>query len=142
MPFRVLEKDSAADIALEASAPSLAMLFGECALGVENQMADIATLARSRSVSFSLSAPEPEKLLFQFLNELLFFKDAQQLLFGKISVQIDEKGGKWTLTAKCWGEKINPKKHELLNDVKACTFHGLSVQKQGKNWKARVLLDV
>ncbi len=142
VPFSYPEDEAIADIAVQASAPTLAMLFGESAIALENQMVELSQLKKAKKVTLSLSASEADKLLFDFLNELLFLKDAKQLLFSKVKVKISQKGGKFVLKAECWGEKLNAKKHELRNDVKACTFHGLKVEKARKGWKCHFVLDV
>jgi SHS2 domain-containing protein len=81
-------------------------------------------------------------LLFDFLQELIYFKDARRLLLRACETQIDQKGESYFLKAKVAGEQLDDTRHQQRADVKAVTLHGFSVEKHGDNWKARVLLDI
>ena len=81
-------------------------------------------------------------LLFDFLEDLLVYKDSEQLLFSKFEVDVQEKDGVYSLSCNAYGEKLNPKKHEQKVDVKAITMHLFEVKKEGKLWKAQVLIDI
>lgn len=80
-------------------------------------------------------------LLFQFLQELLFFKDAEQLLLRVSEIRIENQNAFHKLTAEAYGERINPDKHELLVDVKAVTLHRFTVGQTPRGWEATVILD-
>lgn len=87
--------------------------------------------------------------MFEFLQQLVFYKDAELLLFSKYKTKIfaNEKNDFLKLDAELRGERIDASKHELLVDVKAVTWHKFSVEKisgaGGKaGWKAQVILDV
>jgi SHS2 domain-containing protein len=81
-----------------------------------------------------------QSLLFNWLNELLVFVDAENLAFSKFSVKVDEK--KLKLKAVCSGEKIDKKKHETRTEVKSCTYHQMKIEKNKSGWKAQVILDI
>ena len=83
-----------------------------------------------------------ENLLFDFLEELIYLKDAKYILFGKFRVEIKKIRDNYILDAVAYGEKINPEKHELKTDVKAVTLHEFFLKKTNKGWKCRVLLDI
>ena len=46
------------------------------------------------------------------------------------------------LQAECRGDRINPEKQKLGNDIKAVTYHDFKVEQQKGGWKARVILDI
>jgi SHS2 domain-containing protein len=81
-------------------------------------------------------------LLFDFLQELIYFKDAKRLLLRAHETQIDQKGEAYFLKAKVAGERLDDTRHQQRADVKAVTLHGFSVQKDDGGWRARVLLDI
>jgi len=143
MPYKFLEGVAMADIAFEATGPTLAKLAEACALATTNtQVKDLKSVKHTKSKKIRLSAPDPEKLIFSFLQELIFLKDADQLLFSKFEIGVTEKEGKYELAAVCYGEKLDMKKHELLVDVKAVTMHHYTVRKEKKGWFARIILDI
>jgi SHS2 domain-containing protein len=90
----------------------------------------------------SLSAGTLDMLLFQLLQELIFFKDAEQLLLRVGSVSLRKKGGLHSLDALLLGERIDAAKHRLVVDVKAVTLYRLSLEENEKGWEATVVLDV
>ncbi len=143
MPFKFREDVAIADVAFEATGKTLDQLFESCADAIVSTMVkNKKQVAAKQKKTFTSFSRDLEKLLHNFMNELIFLKDAQQLLFGKCKVKIDERDGTYSIRAECYGEKINPKKHTLLVDVKAVTWHMYKVEKTSKGWKAFVILDV
>ncbi len=89
----------------------------------------------------SLCEPDLELLLLRFLNELVFLRDARDLLLraGSLRIQAD---GEARLQGTLCGEPIDRARHALVGDVKAATAHGLRVACQEGRYEARVTLDV
>ena len=82
-------------------------------------------------------APNREELLHDFLSELIFLFEDQQLLFREFKVEINEN----RLSATCLGEKYDPEKHQLLAEVKAVTYHDMKIEKHNSVWNIEVLCD-
>ncbi len=140
--YRFLEDVAIADIAFEAYGKNLNELFTNAALALFVMQADLKTVNQKRSWKIKLKNSEIDKLLFDFLNELIFLKDRDYSIFSKIKLKITEKDKTYHLEAEVWGEKINPGKHKLGNDVKAVTMHMFEVKKEKGKWKARVVVDI
>lgn len=134
--------DHTADVLFQAQAPTLNQLFEQCALAVEETQVEIQKLEPKKTVTFSLEAKNVESLLFQFLDELLFYKDAEQVLFSQFQVRIKENAGKFLLTCRAQGELLDVQKHQPKVDVKAITMHLFEVEKISRGWKAQVLIDI
>jgi SHS2 domain-containing protein len=81
-------------------------------------------------------------LLFDFLQELIFFKDAERLLLRVRDLQIEKNEKKYFLKAEATGERLDEARHHQRADVKAVTLHDFSVEKEDEGWRARVLLDI
>jgi SHS2 domain-containing protein len=81
-------------------------------------------------------------LLFDFLQELIYFKDAERLLLRVRDVRIEERDRNYFLKAETAGEPLDAARHHQRADVKAVTLHGFSVKKVDDGWQARVLLDI
>ena len=81
-------------------------------------------------------------MLLQFLQELLFYKDAQRLLLRVYEVQIIAHDQGFTLQARAAGEALDPARHALGADVKGVTLHRLQVVQTSNGWEATVVLDV
>ena len=143
MPYTYLEDVGTADIAFEATGRDLPQLFTAAADATMNVMIDNLDAIESREArQIELSNDNIEMLLFDFLQELIYFKDANRLLLRARETQIDQKGEAYFLKARVAGERLDDARHQQRADVKAVTLHGFSVKKQGSGWKARVILDI
>ena len=91
--------------------------------------------------SLSLEEPDLELLLLRFLNELVFLRDAHELLLRAGRLRVEE-GPPARLEATLVGERIDRARHGLRSDVKAATAHGLRVSEQDGRWEAHATLDV
>jgi SHS2 domain-containing protein len=140
MTFRFLPDVALADIAFEAEADTIDGLFASCALAITDIMVDPETLRTSTNRKFNLTGPDLDRLLYDFLTELIFAKDVDSLLFKAFDVKVDPKS--MTLTASAKGEPIDRDRHKLRNDVKAVTMHLFGIKKEGRNWKTTVVLDI
>jgi SHS2 domain-containing protein len=141
MSYKFLEDIAIADVAFEATGKNLEELFVSCALATTEVMVDLKDLSTKIKKEIKIENKDIEILLYEFLSELIFLKDAESLLFSKFDVKIKENKN-YELAAKIAGDKINPEKQELKADVKAVTMHMFEVKKIDKGWKARIILDI
>jgi SHS2 domain-containing protein len=142
MPYHYLEEVGTADIAFEATGRDLPELFSDAADAMMNVMIDNLDAIKPRETRpIELSNDKIDMLLFDFLHELIYLKDAERLLLRVRHVQIDEKDEKYFLNAKAAGEPLDAARHHQRADVKAVTLHDFSVEKED-GWKTRVLLDI
>ncbi len=143
MPYRYLDHIAIADVAFEAWGATLEETFIAAAEATLNVMVrDLSSIALREKRTLQVEAGALDMLLFDFLQDLIFFKDSQRLLLRieRISIRCQERF--FSLSAEAFGEKINPQKHELLADVKAVTLHRFEVEKTENGWKTSVILDI
>jgi SHS2 domain-containing protein len=143
VPYRFRDDIAIADVAFEAEGRTLTGLFTNAALAVTNTMVkDVDTVQQKTVKNIALEADDPEMLLYRFLQELVFHKDAGLLLFSGYEIEVSEEKGKFRITGNIRGEELNREKHELVADVKAVSFHNFKVVKTDREWRAEVILDV
>ena len=80
-------------------------------------------------------------LLFNFLQEFIFFKDARQLLLKPLQIEIFDQDH-LQLVATVGGEQLDIEKHELKVDVKAVTLHQFCVEQTDSGWECFIIVDV
>ena len=141
MPFKYLDDIATADIAVEISADNLPGLLQEAAMAVFDSLADTGKVAPKIRKEIRLVNREVDVLLFDWLAEIIFLKDRDEMIFSKAEVEIIGNAP-YSLEGTIWGEQIDLEKHELRNDVKAVTFHQFKVEQQDGKWKAFVILDI
>ena len=111
MPFKFNEDVAIADIAVEVWANTIEDLFKDSALAVSEVMVDTKTVEPRIEREIILNSDSIEMLLFDFLSEVVYFKDAERLLFSKFEVEIVDSN----LRGKFWGEEIRLKNSKRTN---------------------------
>ena len=143
MPYKYLEKIGIADIAFEATGRDLPELFRDAADATLNVMIDnIDAIQPVETRQIELSNDKLDMLLFDFLQDLIFLKDAERLLLRVREVQIAQRDENHFVKATAEGEPVDAERHHERADVKAVTLHEFSVEQIAGGWKARVLLDI
>jgi len=143
MPYHYLEDIATADIAFEAWGKTREEMFIAAADAVMNVMVeDLRAIDCREQHAIFFKEETMEMLLFHFLQELVFLKDARQLLLRVKKVNIGKQNGQCSLAAEASGEVLNPARHELNADIKAITLHQFKVEEVQEGWRARVVLDI
>ena len=133
--FQLIEHT--ADVGLVAYGQTLAEAFANAAYGLFSIIAELKTVKESETRQLELSEDDPEALLFEWLNSLIYIFDVEMLLFKRFEIR--EFDGR-RLTATGYGEKYDPSRHQLKTEVKSATYHLLKVDKD-KN-QVRVIFDI
>ncbi|HPL64016.1 MAG TPA: archease [Syntrophales bacterium] len=89
-----------------------------------------------------LAETDLEMLLFDYLQEFVYFKDAEELILRPGPLHIGLRESIYSLEADAAGEILDPERHHPLVDVKAVTFHRVSLKETGEGWRAFVILDI
>ena len=135
--------DHTADVGFEIESSSLNELFKASAILTFDVMADLKKVSPKITKKIKLKNSKIDNLLFNFIEELIFLKDSEYMLFSKFDIKITHSiDNGFFLIAEIKGEKINPKKHELKTDVKAITLHKFYVKKIKKKFKTSIILDI
>ncbi len=143
LPYHYLEDIAVADAAFEAWGDTIEEMFIAAAEATMNVMVeDLATIGESRNLNLHVKHTELDLLLFNFLCELIFYKDAQRLLLRVDSLTITRTPSHYSLHASLSGEELDPAKHQLIADVKAVTLHRFTVAQTEDGWRATVILDI
>jgi SHS2 domain-containing protein len=128
-----------ADLGLRIRAADLNGLFAEAATALFAAIVDgIDTVRPDLPVEVCIEGTDLEYLLFDWLRELLYRFDAEHMVFSRFDVSVDGAG----LAATAWGEPLDRARHVLSHEVKAITYHGLSVSEEGSEWVAEVIVDI
>ena len=132
-----------ADVAFIASGRTIEEMFASAAEALTSTMIkDPRKLEAVEVKTFTMDARDEEFLLHDFLEHLVFLKDAELLLFGKYELKIGKGGKGLVLSGTLRGEHLDQKKHELLVDAKAISWHMLKVEKNKAGYKAFFIVDV
>ena len=143
MPYEFVDELTVADIAFRAWGRDLTETFVAAADAVMNAMVeDLETIQPHNTRQLSVEQDALDMLLFNFLQELVYYKDAEQLLLRTQQLRIADDRPPYTLHATAVGEPIDPDRHHMRVDVKAVTLHRFSLTQTERGWEATVILDI
>jgi SHS2 domain-containing protein len=143
MPFEYMDDIATADVAFRAWGSTVEELFIAASDAVMNAMVErLEGIEKRERRHWEIEAEAMDLLLFELLQEIIFFKDADQLLLRVDAVKIEARNHGFILSAEVSGEKIDPSRHDLIVDVKAVTFHLFRVEQTPEGWEAMVILDI
>jgi SHS2 domain-containing protein len=143
MPFNFLEEVATADIAFEAWGEDLEETFISAADATMNVMVEELNSIQPRERrEIRLENDEMDLLLFDLLQELIYYKDSEKLMLRVHRARVEGNAKPYVLKAVALGEKLDPERHHPRVDVKAVTLHHFRLEKTGRGWKALVILDI
>ncbi|MFO0773791.1 MAG: archease [Nitrospiraceae bacterium] len=146
--FRMREDIALADVAFEASGDSPSELCHAATRALIELLAEPTTVGTSWTTTIERDADTLADLVFDWLNELVYLKDAELVLFHRIDIECRHEGspdtadGPWRLHASLVGAPIDPATQVLRSDVKAVTKHLYRVERCDTGWRALVVVDV
>ncbi len=131
--------DHTADLGLRIRTQDLDTLFVEAARALfATIVEDLNSVEPRQRFDVQLGDEKLDYLLFDWLKELLYRFDSEQVLFGRFEVKASSTG----ISGTAWGEPLDSARHRLLHEVKAITYHGLRVEQSADGWLAEVIVDI
>jgi SHS2 domain-containing protein len=127
-----------ADAGIVAHGSTLAETFAHAAEGMYALMVDLGGVYEAEAREVAASGEDLERLLTNWLLELLFVTETEGLVFRRFDVEV--RGT--TLRARAYGEALDPGRHELGGMVKGVTRHMMEVVPEDGGFRARVLFDL
>lgn len=135
--YRLLEHT--ADMGIEARAATLDALFVAAARGLQEIVFGRHWAAEPRQeIGVTLEGGDLEELLVAWLGEILFIME--QDCFCPAAFHIAEINGR-RLKGSISGEPCREGERPL-REVKAVTYHRISVRQQHEGWRAQVYVDL
>lgn len=137
MPFVV--RDHTADVALAIDAPNLPALFEEaCQALLSLLVEEVGSVIEAECRAFEVAGDDPADLLVDLLSEVLAVVETRGWLARRCRVDQVASG----LRVRAFGEPLAPSRHRLTHEVKAITYHRLTVRRVRGRWLAEVIVDV
>ena len=131
--------DHTADIGILAYGAHMKQVFANAARGLFSLITELDSITVTEKRDTTVTAPDREALLVNWLNELIYLFEAKELLFNRFDINTITDT---QLKAAGYGEKINLAKHELKTQVKAATYHMLKIEQNEDGYRAQVIFDV
>lgn len=143
MKFKFLEHT--ADIKFQAFGNSLEECFANAGYALVNIICKQKIKPKIKK-RFKVKGRDRERLLYEFLERILYLLDVGDFLVGEIKeIKIMSKKNKnnrydQVLEAEVYGDDV--KDYETEGDVKAITYHDMFIKQEGEKFVSQVVVDV
>ena len=133
------QTDHTADLGLKIFGNSLPNLFANAGYAQCDTLTDISKISPTTKQTFLLQRETTEELLVEWMGNLLYTFETEELLFSKFNILSIDKN---SLSAEAEGEFFNTDIHFIKNGIKAVTYHKLKIEEKSGLWQAEVVLDI
>ncbi len=131
-----------ADIRVEVWGKTRKELFANAVTAMFDLMVDWPDQDKTKSAevkTVKITGKDLEDTLINFLREALYLFNGQGWLVRCCEpLELTRR----SIIARLKGEPYEPQKYLLKTEIKAVTYHGLSINKISKGWRAKVVFDV
>src|SRR3990170_3470346 len=129
-----------AEAGIIARGATLAEAFANAAEGMYALMLDLDSVEEREMREVAPEGESLEGLLIDWLLELVFMTETQDLVFRRFEV---EELSETRLRGRAWGERFDPERHRTNNVmVKAVTRHLLQIEREDGGYRVQVLFDI
>jgi SHS2 domain-containing protein len=135
-PFENFAHD--ADIGVRGRGATLSQALANAGRALTAVVTDPASVREVLSVEISCGAPDPETLLFDWLNALVFEMATRRVLFARYDVKVEGS----RLAARAFGEPVDVARHHPAVEVKGATWTALRIARERGAWVAECVVDV
>jgi SHS2 domain-containing protein len=131
-------REHTADVAVEATAPTLGGVFAAVGDGLAAAMCD-AIPAEGERFALVERAESREAVLFDYLDRLIYERDVRAVLPVDNEATVEVDGGEWVVTASTRGVPLAAVE---AREVKAVTYSEMALEETETGWRAYVVFDV
>ena len=133
-------RDHTADVAVEATAPTLAALFEAVADGLTAASCETVPGSGDR-FEIAVTAESREALLFDYLDQLIYERDVRLVLPAghRCVVSGSDDSDAWTVEATARGVPLGD---VAAREIKAVTYSEMTLDRRDDGWYAYVVFDV
>jgi len=134
MPYKLI--NHTADTGIKVNAETLEGLFIDSAIGMFEIIGHSNT-GVDQKVEISLKSDIVEDLLHDWLSELLYIYETDNIAFSKFKFG---RLNKTHLKVTAYGEVVEPE--NAKTEIKAVTYHNLKVKKGKKEYSVEIIFDI
>jgi SHS2 domain-containing protein len=139
MSARYTTFDHTADLGVEIYGKTLPELFANAAFAIFDIITDLRIVRTTEERRVLVEGEGREDLLVNYLREILYLFNGEGLLLKEFSITKMDPN---RLEAQVSGEPFDPARHRINMEIKAVTYHQVTVGKTSEGWTGRVIFDV
>jgi SHS2 domain-containing protein len=131
--------DVAGDVGIRARGKDCAEALVSAGIGMYSLITDLEKIGDEQHIEIEIRSDSPERLLVNYLNELIFHFDAYGFTGKRIEIK---EASADTIRATIHGEHFDPSVHESRLLLKAATYHNIKIGHGSEGWLIEVIFDI
>ena len=136
--YRITKHQS--ELAVRVVGDSQADLFANSALTLFDVMVvDLEKVETKERIPLEVEGTDRDDLMVNWVRELLYLYQGSGYLLREFLIH-EVKDTR--VKAEVLGEKIDPDRHEIKQEIAAVAFHKSRMQKTGNQWTAHLIFEV
>lgn len=134
--YRVTKRQS--ELAVRVTGNSQAELFANSAFALFDVMTDISTVETREKLPLEVEGTDRDDLMTNWMRELLYLYQGSGYLLRNFHIhQVKDTSVK----AEVAGEKIDPDRHEIKQEIAAVAYQHGRMEKTGDQWIAQLVFE-
>jgi len=134
------EYEASGDLGLRVKGPNLPAAIAAAVQGLVAAILPSASIEPLETQRIEASGKDDEELVVNFLNSIIFLIYGQKWIPNRLEKLSLRSHG--ALEAILIGEKMDPKRHRIDREIKAVTYHNLSIKKNPQGVTIDLLCDL
>jgi SHS2 domain-containing protein len=135
--YRVTRHQS--ELAVRVTGNSQADLFANSAFALFDVLTDPTTIDVKERLSLEVEGSDRDDLMVNWMRELLYLYQGSGYLLKEFKIsQVKDT----LVKAEVCGEKTDPDRHEIKQEISAVAFHNSRMAKTGNQWIAQVIFEL
>jgi SHS2 domain-containing protein len=127
------------ELAVRISGSSQADLFANSAFALFDVMTDPTTVETKERIPLEIEGTDRDDLMVNWMRELLYLYQGSGYLLKEFKInQVKDT----VVKAEVSGEKIDPDRHEIKQEIAAVAFHKSRMEKTGNQWIAQIIFEL
>jgi SHS2 domain-containing protein len=136
--YRITKRQS--ELAVRVIGNSQADLFANSALALFDVMvADVGNIESKERLPLEVEGTDRDDLMVNWVRELLYLYQGSGYLLREFLIREVKDT---VVKAEVAGEKIDPDRHEIQQEIAAVAFHKSRMEKTGNQWIAQVIFEL
>ena len=128
-----------ADLGIIVKGPDIKTLFLFACRAMIDLMVSGETGGKIISKDIEIEGDDYADLMVRWLGEILYLFNAENLTVNSIDILFISPN---RIKSHLLLSPLDPEKQEILREIKAVTYHQISVRMIEKGWKAKVIFDI
>ncbi len=135
--YRLTTRQS--ELAVKVTGSSQADLFANSAFALFDVMLDVSKIEIKERLPLEVEGTDRDDLLVNWMRELLYLYQGSGYLLKEFAIREVKDT---VVKAEVGGEKIDPDRHEIKQEIAAVAYNQSRMTKTGNQWTAQLIFEV